>query len=131
MVGHFGWFVGLLVIGFGLGATVIWVRMNEQIVCLHRAFGKCDVERRQLLTAVSALDDELDSLEAEVGSLREHVLVCDSCMLEIPRTMPFETVFCGKNSPMYKCDGCGRMEDRESLSRDFPELDLAADDLSN
>lgn len=122
---QFGWFLGLLAIGLSSGVAVVWVRMNETVSRLRLDLGKCQDERGCLLGKIAALDDELDGLESECGKLRELVVVCGSCMLEIPRAMPFETVFNGKNAPMYKCAGCGRMEDRESLYLDFPELDVS------
>lgn len=122
---QFGWFLGLLAVGWSLGAVVVWVRMNDRVFRLRLALDKCQDDRRRLMENIAALDDELDERESECGKLRELVIVCDSCMLEIPRAMPFETVFSGKNVPMYKCAGCGRMEDRESLYLDFPDLDVS------
>lgn len=129
-----GWMVLFLGIGWSLGAVVVWVKMNELLArarldlakCREekqRLLSKCQDENQRLLTNVSALDDELDSLEAENGDLRELRIVCDTCMHEIPRWMNVQTVFSGKGPAMYKCEGCGCREDMESLRLDFPVME--------
>lgn len=123
-MGHnIGWFVGLLAIGWSLGATIVWVKMNETVSRLRFDLGKCLDEKGQLLANVSALDDELDDLEAENGDLRALRIVCDTCLHEVPRWMDVQTVFSGKGRAMYKCEGCGRREDMECLKLDFPALE--------
>lgn len=85
---HFGWFFLAFIIGMGLGAVLLWLRLSETIRDQRRELAKVERHHQQVTTQ---LDAELEAVETECEELRKHVVKCSVCANLVPPHMPYST----------------------------------------